>query len=95
MDLPEPPPGPFTYSDISTFEELYEAARQVDQHCVAWVRQAGYQDTGNYGSLGVFLLATNSYEEIWIPEGVTPKTRAPGMAAQQNQSVPLDSAGMA
>lgn len=46
MDLPEPPPGPFTYSDISTFEELYEAARQVDQHCVAWVRQAGYQDTG-------------------------------------------------
>lgn len=47
MDLPEPPPGPFRYNDISTFEELYEAARRVDQHCVAWVRQAGYQDTGN------------------------------------------------
>lgn len=51
--------------------------------------------TGNYGSLGVFLMATNSYEENWIPEGVTPKTRPPGMAAQQNQSVPLNLAGTA
>lgn len=46
MDLPEPPRGPFKYSDISTFEELYGAAQRVDQHCLAWLRQAGYQETG-------------------------------------------------
>ncbi|KAL8669189.1 MAG: hypothetical protein Q9168_006213 [Polycauliona sp. 1 TL-2023] len=46
QDLPEPPQGPFKYSDISSFEELYQAADRVDYHCVSWVHQAGYQDTG-------------------------------------------------
>ena len=48
MDLPEPPKVPLTYSDISSFEEVYQAAYRVDQHCVALVRQAGYQDIGKY-----------------------------------------------
>ncbi|KAL8995261.1 MAG: hypothetical protein Q9169_004967 [Polycauliona sp. 2 TL-2023] len=89
MDLPEPPRRPFKYSDVSSFEELYQAAGRVDQHCVSWVHQAGYQDTGELGSLGVFLMATGSYEEEYIPEGVTPKGRLLAMANQQNQSAPI------
>ena len=46
MDLPEPPKGPFRYSDISSFEDLYQSATRIGEHCVALVRQAGYQDTG-------------------------------------------------
>ncbi|KAL9618078.1 MAG: hypothetical protein Q9204_008437 [Flavoplaca sp. TL-2023a] len=85
MDLPEPPRGPFQYSDISSFEDLYMSATRVGEHCVALVRQAGYQDTG------VFLMATDSYEDQYIPEGVTPRARPLQMASEQNESVPLAS----
>ncbi|KAL8878259.1 MAG: hypothetical protein Q9198_003891 [Flavoplaca austrocitrina] len=53
MDLPEPPKGPFQYSDISSFEDLYQSATRVGEHCVALVRQAGYQDTDQYIPEGV------------------------------------------
>ncbi|KAL8976483.1 MAG: hypothetical protein Q9205_007512 [Flavoplaca limonia] len=91
MDLPEPPKGPFQYSDISSFEDLYQSATRVGEHCVALVRQAGYQDTGTHGSLGVFLMATDSYEDQYIPEGVTPRARPLQMASEQNESVPIAS----
>ncbi|KAL8724566.1 MAG: hypothetical protein Q9166_007876 [cf. Caloplaca sp. 2 TL-2023] len=95
MDLPEPPKGPFKDSDISTFYDLHQAASRIQKHCVAWVRQAGYEDLGSFGSLGVFLMATNSNEERFIPPGVEPSSRSLVLASQQNQSVPLNLAEIA
>lgn len=46
QELPEPPKGPFKRTDISTFFDIYDAAKRVQANCVAWVHQAGYQDIG-------------------------------------------------
>ena len=69
--------------------------RPVRNHPYSLTQTAECGGTGQYGSLGVLLMATNSYEENWIPEGVTPKARPSIMATQKNQSVFLDSASTA
>ncbi|KAI4242446.1 MAG: hypothetical protein L6R40_004000 [Gallowayella cf. fulva] len=93
--LPEPPKRSLKFSDISTFEDLYRAAGRIQTHCVAWVHQAGYLDLGTFGSLGVFLMATNSYEDRFIPPGVKPSAGPLTMPSPRNHSGSLDTAGTA
>ncbi len=46
QELPEPPKVPFKRSDVSTFFDIYDAARRIQADCVALLDQVGYQDLG-------------------------------------------------
>lgn len=45
-DLPDPPKHFLGSSDVTSFEDLYLAAISVQDNCVAWLHQAGYQQEG-------------------------------------------------
>lgn len=114
MDLPEPPKGPFTPTDVASFHELYEAASSVQLNCVALLHQAGYREEGKRGelscpsdrlrrirliltrlvigltsSIGVLLLAKNSYEDQIIYGGITPSGTPKAPAVRLNNTRPV------
>ncbi len=54
------------------------------------VHHAKIGRVGDYQSIGVFLMATYSYEDLHLPAGIRPTARTAIMTSQQNQSLPLD-----
>ncbi|KAG7007613.1 hypothetical protein G7Y79_00009g027220 [Physcia stellaris] len=70
--LPNAPKGPTYGTDIASFRDIELLASNINLHCVVFRHSAGYRVAGEWDSLGVLLLSTESYENRVIPPGVNP-----------------------
>ena len=60
--LPGGEVGPFETTDVASYEEIYWAACKVSQECVIQNHGVGFRAVGLSEAIGVFLWATDSFE---------------------------------
>lgn len=77
--LPGGEVGPFVATDVASYEDIYFAARSVNQECVYKNDAPGFKAVGLDEAVGVFLWATDSLEnEMMRGSALNLTTPTPG-----------------